>query len=47
MTSGLLVKTAAPINLQISDVARVTTAMSRLSRFFFISKSVFKYSNQL
>ena len=31
MTSGLLVKTAAPINLQISDVERVTTAMSRLS----------------
>ena len=36
MTSGLLVKTAAPINLQISDVERVTTAMSRLSWFFIL-----------
>ena len=36
MTSGLLVKTAAPINLQISDVARVTTAMSRLSCSLYI-----------
>ena len=35
MTSGLLVKTAAPINLQISDVERVPTAMSRLSWSFY------------
>lgn len=46
MTSGLLVKTAAPINLQISDVARVA-GMSRLSWSCIVNlcSNNFEYSN--